>query len=100
LVLHLDHRWYTSFVPTTRPRHQVTETPDIAAALDLAAKQWPGEPRARLLVRLVTLGQTTLQRDQDAARRARLAAIEETSGKYSDAFPPGYLAELRQDWPE
>jgi len=36
-------------MPTARPRHQVTETPDVARALDLAAKRWPGEPRSKLL---------------------------------------------------
>ncbi len=87
-------------MPTTRPRYQVTETPEVAAALDLAAREWPGEPRSRLLVRLVALGRTTLLDTRAKADRARLDAIEETRGKYSDAFPPGYLKELREDWPE
>ena len=87
-------------MPTTRPRYQVTETPDVAAALDLAAEQWPGEPRSRLLLRLVAAGCIALQQEQQSSRRDHLAAIEETSGKFGDAFPPGYLADLRKDWPE
>lgn len=35
-------------MPTTRPRFQVTETAAVAHAIDLAAKRWPGESRARL----------------------------------------------------
>ena len=32
--------------------------------------------------------------------RARLAAVDATSGKYSDVFTDDYLADLREDWPE
>ena len=86
-------------MPTARPRHQVTETPEVAWALDLAAKRWPGEPRSKLLLRLVNLASVALgqqeQRDADAHR----AAVMASSGRYADAFGPGYRAELREDWP-
>ena len=87
-------------MPTTRPRHQITETPDVARAIDLAAQRWPGEPRGRLLLRLVTTGAATLAGTHEAEIERRRAAVRATSGKYTDAFPPGYLAELRQDWPD
>ena len=45
-------RWYTDEVPTTRPRHQVTETDELAAALDEAAVRWPDLSRGRLITRL------------------------------------------------
>ena len=87
-------------MPTARPRHQVTETPAVARALDLAAQRWPGEPRSRLLIRLVQAGSDALEEQRSEAVRHRLKAIESTSGKYADVFTDDYLAELRQDWPE
>jgi hypothetical protein len=88
-------------MPTTRPRHQVTETDTVARALDLAARRWPGESRGRLLVRLIEGGAKVLEHD-DATRRAeRRRAIRAVSaGKFAGSYPPGYLDELRADWPE
>ncbi len=87
-------------MPTTRPRHQITETPDVAHALDLAARRWPHESRSKLLLRLVHAGSTALQGERAEAAHNRLVAIDATSGKYADVFGEDYLAELRRDWPE
>lgn len=87
-------------MPTNRPRHQVTETPDIAHALDLAARHWPQEPRSKLLLRLIHAGKASLQEGDRDVDRARREAIAATSGKYRGVFGPGYLEELRRDWPE
>lgn len=95
-----NDRWYTFRVPTTRPRHQITETPDVAHALDIAARRWPSEPRSKLLLRLVQAGSAVLEQERSEAARTRLAAIDATSGKYAEVFTDDYLAELRQDWPE
>ena len=72
----LPDRWVTEprggtleGMPTTRPRHQVTETDEVARALDLAARRWPGESRGRLLVRLVEEAGEVLASDEDARRR-------------------------------
>jgi hypothetical protein len=86
-------------VPTSRPRHQITETPDVARALDAAARRWPGEPRSTLLTRLIHAGATSLELVQNEAANSRIAAIEASSGKYSDAYYENYPTELRQDWP-
>jgi len=86
-------------MPTTRPRHYVTETDDLAAALDAAAIKWPGLSRAQLLVRLALSAADAEAQAQEVLRRRRLAALERlTSGDF--AYPPGYLADLREDWPE
>jgi hypothetical protein len=86
-------------VPTARPRYQITETDDIARALEVAARRWPGESRGRLLLRLVELGSGALAHEQDTELAERRAAIEETSGKYTGMFTES-LSELREDWPE
>ena len=87
-------------MPTTRPRYQITETPDVAYALDLAARQWPTEPRSKLLLRLIQTGSAVLEQERSETTRDRLAAIEATSGKYGDVFTDDYLVELRRDWPQ
>lgn len=98
-MYHQTAWWHTCVVPTTRPRHQVTETPAVARALDRAAARWPGEPRSKLLLRLVDAGDEALGRGEQADDAAHRAAVRASSGAYPDAFPADHLAELRQDWP-
>ncbi|MEP6562089.1 MAG: hypothetical protein ABJD68_13565 [Nakamurella sp.] len=86
-------------MPTTRPRHYVTETDAVAAALDAAALRWPGLSRTQLLVRLALSAADAEVHAQGALRERRLAALERlSSGDF--AYPTGYLADLREDWPE
>lgn len=84
-------------MPTTRPRYLVTETDELAAALDIAAVRWPELSRSQLLVKLalsaVAPPSGVLER-----RERRLAAARQLAGSVS--YPPDYLAELRKDWPE
>ncbi|MFV1501324.1 hypothetical protein [Mycobacterium kansasii] len=86
-------------MPTTRPRYQVTETPEVAQALDHAAKRWPGEPRSKLLRRLIEVGGGILKEDERVEGGSHRAAVLASSGRYPEAFGPDYLAELRADWP-
>jgi hypothetical protein len=99
MVYHFESWWYTHLMPTTRPRYQVTETPAIARAIDRAAMRWPGEPRSKLLLRLVDVGSETLEQHGERDVEVHRAAVTTSSGAYPDAFGPGYLAELREDWP-
>ena len=87
-------------MPTTRPRHQITETPAVARAIDKAARRWPGEPRSKLLLLLIDAGSGALEKGLDLATRQREEAIKASSGKYADAFSADYLADLRRDWPK
>lgn len=87
-------------MPTTRPRHQITETPAVARAIDRAARRWPGESRSKLLLLLVDAGDAALGSAVDLATRQRREAIKASSGKYADAFSVDYLADLRLDWPQ
>jgi len=86
-------------MPTTRPRHLVTETDDLANALDAAASRWPGVSRPQLLVRLALEGHRAAQQAHDERRRRRLAAVREHSGILTGAYGPGYLDQLREEWP-
>lgn len=86
-------------MPTTRPRHFVTETDDLAAALDAAATRWPELSRAQLLVKLALEGHRAAQSAHDERHRRRLAAVREHSGALTGAYPSGYLDRLREEWP-
>jgi hypothetical protein len=89
-------------VPTTRRRHFVTETDAVAAALDDAAVRWPEDRdnRAKLLLRLVEAGHRSVLDAHDEELAARRAGIESAIGALSGMYEPGYLEELRKDWPE
>ena len=64
----------------------------MARALDRAARQWPGESRSPLLLRLVHAGSPALEGAHTEAARDRRHAIDATSGKYTDAFSVHHLA--------
>ncbi len=82
-----------------RPRIMVTETDELAAALDSAASRYPELTRAQLLTRLALEGQGVAQRAQEDRRRQRLDALREHSGALTGAYGERYLDRLRQEWP-
>jgi hypothetical protein len=86
-------------MPTTRPRHFVTETDDLAKALDDAARRWPGLSRAQLLVRLALEGHRAAQQTHAERRHRRLDAVRRHSGSLTGVYGPDYLKDLREDWP-
>lgn len=87
-------------MPTTRPRHTVTETEDVARALDDAARRWPDvRSRSQLLLQLLAEGHASLRREDAEETERRREAIRRTSGILTGAFDPGYLSDLRDDWP-
>jgi hypothetical protein len=87
-------------MPTTRPRLMITETDEVAAALDAAAERWPEiGSRRELLLRLVEQGRSVIERDRADEVERRRDAIRRTSGAVTGAYEPGYLERLRDDWP-
>jgi hypothetical protein len=88
-------------MPTKRPRHTITETDAIAQALVLAQQRWPHERnRRKLLLRLIAEGEKAVRADEGERVRVRREAILRHSGAATGMYPPGYLNELRADWPE
>lgn len=90
-------KWYTLPVPTTRPRYQITETADIATALEIAAKHWPEETRGDLVRRLILTGARTLA-ESPIERTFEVEAALRSLADLADCYPPGYLERLRSDW--
>jgi len=87
-------------MPTTRPRFQVTETPDVERALAVAAAAWPDASRPELVARLFAKGAEAIEAGQADERGARLRAVDLTAGAFDVAYEPGYLEALRDEWPE
>ncbi|MPZ28438.1 MAG: hypothetical protein GEV12_19020 [Micromonosporaceae bacterium] len=88
-------------MPTTRPRHTITETDQVARALDEAAKHWPeaAGTRGRLLHHLLEEGYRAIREGRRERADQRRAAIRRTSGVVTGTYEKGYLARLRDDWP-
>src|SRR4051812_24654350 len=65
---------FTSCVPTKCPRRLITETDQVARALEAAALRWPedGDNRAKLLVHLVEAGHQALLDEAVQRREERL----------------------------
>lgn len=89
-------------MPTTRPRHTITEGDAITAALADAARRWPDEEaaRSRLVLRLLEEGGTTVEDGEQRRDEVWRRIVRETAGSATGLFPPGYLEELRKDWPD
>lgn len=88
---------YHRSVVFVRPCLIVTETNDLAEALDRATQRWPGVNRSRLLVRLALDGDRAAVAVHEDLRARRLAAIDELSGFLTGMFGPGYLDDLREE---
>lgn len=85
-------------MPTTRPRHVITETPEVAAGLDAGQRRWPGLSRGKVASLLVA----EAGRGADGERAERTArrrdALHDPPSAVTAWHPDGYLEDLRQDW--
>ena len=101
-VLHLAKECYTLRMPTTRPRHMITETDDLASALDAADRMWPecqGQ-RSALLRKLIDAGINVVTLSDDNAQRARQEAIHAAAGSMSGLWPKNWREQMRSEWPD
>ncbi len=77
----------------------MTETDELAAALDAAAARNPGVSRGQLLTRLALEGHGVAQQAQAERRRHRLDALRAHSGSLTGAYDPEHRERLREEWP-
>ena len=80
----------------------ITETDEIAEAIELAALNWPSDKSSRteLLRHLIATGIEALKSEQQASRKRRTDAIREAAGMFSGMWPEGWREEMRNEWPE
>jgi hypothetical protein len=80
----------------------ITETAEVAAAIQEATREWPEDSGApsRLLLHLIEEGRKALQRRHDELVAADLALADRVAGALTGSYPVGYLGELREDRPE
>lgn len=89
-------------MPTTKRRYPVTETPEVSEALHAAARRWPEDrdKPARLLRHLIEEGFKSIEPGAAERHHGRLSALRRVSGSYTGLYEPGYLDDLRAEWPE
>ena len=81
---------------TQLPRHSITETPDIAAAIDEGCYAMPDASRAEVARFLIAPGADVVRAD----REARIAAVERWAGAFTGTFPPDAAQALKGEWPD
>ena len=88
-------------MPTNRHRYVLTETDELAAALELAARRWPQDAGSgsKLLLHLVRAGEQALGQEREQARTRRREAVGRTHGQFRGVYEPDYLERLRDEWP-
>jgi len=84
-------------MPTTRPRHQITETDEIAEAIDAGLREWPDLSRSDVIRELIVKGADAL----NLSVAERVLAFELALKQLEDLdiqYPPNYLDEVRRGW--
>ena len=78
----------------------VTETDQLAAALDAAAIRWPecASERADLLRQIISLGVEKLEGEERQARK--LKALAELEGQWDKVWPENWREDQLAGWPE
>ena len=85
-------------MPTTLPRHTITETSDIKIWLDDAALTWPDAvSRTDLIKRLMERGHESVTQQQEALVAHRRRAIKAASGSLPGVWPSGWYERYKQE---
>ena len=78
----------------------MTETDELARALDAAAERWPGMSRARLVTLLALEGHRSAESACEQGRSAKIVALRQHCGAATGCYEAGYLEGTRDGWPE
>lgn len=94
-------RCQTRGMSTPRPRLSLSETPELARALDDAAQIWPElrDNRAALLCKLVEAGWQTVTRLTDERVAAQRRAVHRAAGALTGVYPPHAARQARGQRP-
>ncbi|QJU54818.1 hypothetical protein SCB71_17185 [Herbiconiux sp. KACC 21604] len=88
-------------MPTKSPRTNITHTPQVQHALDVARTHWPREKReSALILNLLEAGAKAIEDSDEFAAERRVARLREVAGKHTGLYEPGYLDGVREGWPE
>ena len=79
----------------------VTESDQLARALDDAAELWPelGGQRGKLLQRVVEAGMQAVRTEHTARQNAREHAVLSAAGSLSGVWPGDWHEQVRSEWP-
>ena len=85
---------------TSLHRFSITETPEIAHAIDIAVLSWPefANNRAAVLRQIIKVGSEAIERQTDERIARRRAALEQVSGSMTGTWPPNAIDKLRNEW--
>ena len=87
-------------MPTTLPRTQVTHTPAIAHALEVASLRWPSATPLELIQAIAEDWVAAAESEQREKSLTRAARIRANAGRFSGVYGDNYLAEIREGWRE
>ena len=94
---------YAPRVPTDKHRYTITSDPEIERALRRRQRSFPGEPRSKILVRLIKRGDEAIEEEERTrAEREehRLAAARRLAARFErpDGFDYAALGEASATW--
>lgn len=88
-------------MPTRRPRHLITESDELRAALQVAGRRWPGASPAQLVMLLSLEGGRALEaEDAERVQRRREAAARAGRILSGTGARAQMNAMREEDWPQ
>ena len=88
-------------MPTQRIRHMITESDELSACLDKAAKLWPNcKSRTELLRLVIEEGSKSLFLQETAVRAQRMEALRNLQKIGTGLWPADFDEQRKSEWPE